>query len=116
MSLRPLEIELTSHASLEWLNSLRWVNAAHYELKVGVGDLRENCRVMGNGRLLFHLIPSVLPSHQRRELFRLLLAVARNKAAITRRLKNVGGGRHPLTQAGTPSVYARPRKLKILRN
>jgi hypothetical protein len=80
-----------------------------------VGDLRGNYRATANGRLLFHLIPTALPAPERQEIFRLALAVARNKAMNTRRLKNVGGGEHILTKAGTPSVFARARHLKILR-
>ena len=113
---QPLEIKLTSHINQEWLQRQRWLTRAHYELEVGVGELRTNCRATVNGHFLFHLIPSVLPSHVRQEMYRVALAVARNNASNTRRLKNVGGGEHTLTKAGTPSVYARPRKLVALRD
>lgn len=110
------ELQLERHADTQWLETLRWVNAGHYFTKLGDGALRKECRVTGNGRFLCHLIPSVLTPHHRREFFRLLLAVARNKATGTRRLKNVGGGEYTLTRAGTPSLYARARRLKALRD
>jgi hypothetical protein len=116
MRQQPLEIELASHTNQEWLHRLRWLNRAHYELEVGAGDLRANCRATANGHFVCHLIPSVLTSHERQEFFRISLSVARNNASGTRRLKNVGGGEHTLTKAGTPSVYARPRKLVALRD
>ena len=113
---QPLEIKLTSHVNAEWLQRLRWLNPAHYELAVGAGDLRTNCRATVNGRFLFHLIPSALSATERQEMFRLALAVARNKAKDTRRIRNVGGGEHSLTKAGTRSLFARARPLKVLRN
>ena len=113
---KPLEVEIYRPINPLWLNSLRWVGPAHYDLKVGVDDLQTNCRVIANGQLLCHLIPSAMSSHERQEFFKLSLAVARNKASSTRRLKNVGGGQHLLTKAGTPSVYARPRRLVALRD
>jgi hypothetical protein len=115
--MKPHEIKLTSHVNAEWLQRLRWLNRAHYELEVGAGDLRTNCRATANGRFVFHLIPSALTSHVRQEMYRLALVVARNKAKDTRRIRNVGGGgEHPLTKAGTPSLFARARPLKVLRH
>jgi hypothetical protein len=116
MNQQPLEINLTPNSNSLWLQSLRWLNPAHYELAVGAGDLQGNYRATAEGRLLFHLIPSVLTSHERQEMFRLALVVARNKALNTRRIRNVGGGEHSLTKAGTPSLFARARQLKVLRN
>jgi hypothetical protein len=116
MNQQPLDIHLTRHPNSLWLERLRWLNSAHYELAVGAGDLQGNYRVFADDRLLFHLIPSAVSSDERKEMFRLALAVARNKATGTRRIKNVGGGEHPLTKAGTPSLFARARQLKVLRN
>jgi hypothetical protein len=112
----PLEIDVSRPVNMMQLQNLRWVGPPNYELKLGLGELRENCRAMANGRFLCHYIPSVLSTHDRREFFRTSLAVARNNASSTRRLKNVGGGVHTLTKAGTQSVYARPRKLVALRD
>lgn len=116
MSPQPREVEVYRPINPLWLNSLRWVGPGHYDLKVGVDDLRTNCRVIANGQFLCHLIPSALSSHERQEFFRLSLAVARDKASCTRRLKVVGGGERKLTNEGTPSVYARPRRLIALRD
>jgi hypothetical protein len=114
---KPLELTLTRHPNSMWLESLRWLDSAHYELAVGAGDLQGNYRVFADGRLLFHLIPSAISSDERKEMFRLALAVARNKGKDTRRIRNVGGGgEHPITKAGTPSVFARARPLKVLRH
>lgn len=110
------EIKLTSHVNAEWLQRRRWLSRAHYEIEVGVGDLRANCRATANGRFLFHLIPSAVSAYERQEMFRLALVVARNKAKDTRRIRNVGGGEHFLTKTGTRSLFARARPLKVLRN
>lgn len=116
MQQEPIEINVSRPVNLMWLKSLRWVDAAHYELKLGAGELTGNCRAITNGRLLCHLISSASSPDERRNIFRLSLAVARNKAAFTRRLKNVGGGEHILTKGGAPSVYARPRRLIALKD
>jgi len=113
---QPHEIKLTSHINQEWLHRMRWLHAAHYEVAVGAGELEGNYRVFADDRLLFHLIPSALSATERQEMLRLALAVARNKAKDTRRIKNVGGGEYSLTKAGTRSLFARARPLKILRN
>ncbi len=98
------EIQFESHANKQWLDSLRWLNAGHFVTKIGDGALRKECRATGNRSFLCHLIPGVLTPDHRRELFRLLLAVARNKAIGTRRLKNVGGGEYTITKAGTAAL------------
>jgi hypothetical protein len=112
----PLKFAITRRINQQWLDSLRWLNAAHYEFALGQGGLRGNYRVVANSHFLCHLIPSALPVQERQELFRLSLAVARNRASGTRRLKNVGGGKHRLTKAGTLSLFAQPRKLAFLRS
>src|ERR1035437_2576346 len=68
---KPLEVEIYRPINPLWLNSLRWVGPAHYDLKVGVDDLQTNCRVIANGQLLCHLIPSAMSSHERQEFFKL---------------------------------------------
>lgn len=113
--MKPLDINIARPANPLWLEHLRWVNEAHYQSVIGAGDLRVNLRVTANGRFLCHFIPSVLEPQFRRDLFELLLLVARNKASATKRVKNVGGGEHPLTRAGTPSIFARPRPLTVLK-
>ncbi len=69
MSPKPREVEVYSPINPLWLHSLRWLNDAHYDLKVGVDDLQTNCRVIANGQFLCHLIPSALSSHERQEFF-----------------------------------------------
>ena len=111
----PLEIKFMSRTNPLWPQHLRWVNPAHYDYEVGCGNLRANYRAFGNGHFLFHLLPSVLQPQQRRELFQLLLVVARNKGVGTRRVRNAGGGVRGLTNAGSVSTFPRTRPLAALR-
>jgi len=106
----PRELKLFPHPNPGWIQSLTWLNSAHYDTVVD-----DACRATVKGRFLFHLIPGVINTRARMEWNRLLLVVAQNKGSDTRRVKNVGGGIHPLTKAGKPSLYPRPRKLKALR-
>jgi hypothetical protein len=116
VSKMPLKLELSRVPNVEWVRNLRWLSRAHHQVLVGRGGIEGDVEATFRNKLVFRLVPDAIPVSQRRELFSLLMAVARHKATSTRRTKNVGGGVRPLTRAGTPSVYLRPQPLRCLRH